>query len=306
MRIQMKSKRAVVMIHNRLWIESKGSSTLTVLRETIQNLRAEAISWSHLKSEVERCLEIYKTRQGDAVDLSNVFTRAWNNLKSRTGDISLQRQSNYFCGTRLHHWNFVVGKVEIGSGSHEEKREAFRLAAVSAAEFLLRLDDGQNERRWRPNCNESDSSESSDDCEFMFVRSTGSGPIAADALINLSDSSSENAIETEPSPSTSTPPREDSVDAENIEMFSQDQSVTAATSFDRDSDGEAMSSAGAQSCNLVSASAVTSDESPPVMARVTMAPATRSCRLCEIIRMRKPDSAGCRQCQMAKDYQGRS
>ncbi|KAE9042977.1 hypothetical protein PR001_g3483 [Phytophthora rubi] len=241
MRIQLKSKRAVVMIHNRLWIESKGSSTLTVLRETIQNLRAEAISWSHLKFEVERSLEIYKTRQSDAVDLSNVFNRAWNNLKARAGGISLQRQSNYFCGARLHHWNFVVGKVEIGSGSHEDKREAFRLAAISAAEFLLRLDDGQNERRWRPNCNESDSSESSDDCELLFVRSAGSGPIATEALINLSDSSLENAIEAEPSPSTSTPPREDSVDAENIEMFSQDQSVTAATSFDRDSDGEAMS-----------------------------------------------------------------
>ncbi|KAJ8571620.1 hypothetical protein ON010_g5213 [Phytophthora cinnamomi] len=186
-------------------------------------MRAEAISWSNLKSEVEHSLEFYKARQGDAVDLWNVFIRAWNNLKSRSGDVSLPRQSNYFCGSRLHHWNFVVGIVEIGSGSHDDKREAFRLAAASAAEFLLRLDDGQNEHRWRPSYSDSVSTESSDGCEFMFVRGAGSGPVNAVALLTLSDSSSstsEDVVETVPLPSIETPQNEE--EGNDIEVIESD------------------------------------------------------------------------------------
>ncbi|KAF1794721.1 hypothetical protein GQ600_24259 [Phytophthora cactorum] len=74
---------------------------------------------------------------GDDVDLADVFLRAWNNIKDRTIEFSLPRGTHYFCGAWFHHWSFNVGKIEIGSGSHEDKREAFRLAAASAAGFYL-------------------------------------------------------------------------------------------------------------------------------------------------------------------------
>ncbi|GMF52273.1 unnamed protein product [Phytophthora fragariaefolia] len=209
--VRMKNRRILVMVHNRVWTDLHDQSTLAMFRDVIKKIRTEAVTWKNLKAEVERSLEIYRERRGNNVDLSNVFTRAWNNLKSRAHEISLLRQSNYFRGSRLHHWNFVVGKVEIGSGSHEERREAFRLAAASAAAFLLGLDDGHNDHRWRPTCNESDSSESSEGCELMFVQSAESGPVAADALITISDSSSlasEDAVETESSLPTITPQNE--------------------------------------------------------------------------------------------------
>lgn len=49
LRVQLKDKRVLVTIHNRVWIDLKGSSTIVVLQETIQRLRAEAISWNNLK-----------------------------------------------------------------------------------------------------------------------------------------------------------------------------------------------------------------------------------------------------------------
>ncbi|KAG2859070.1 hypothetical protein PC129_g6632 [Phytophthora cactorum] len=152
-------------------------------------MRDEAISWREFKSEVEKCLEIYRNRLGDDVDLADVFLRAWNNIKDRTIEFSLPRGTHYFCGAWFHHWSFNVGKIEIGSGSHEDKREAFRLAAASAAGFLLGLDDGRNEHRWRPPLR--DTSEASDDCEFCFGRDVNSESVARAATAtatNLIDS----------------------------------------------------------------------------------------------------------------------
>ncbi|EEY58165.1 uncharacterized protein PITG_00788 [Phytophthora infestans T30-4] len=91
---------------------------------------------------MEKALAHYRGIYGSQANESYTFLRAWNDLKNPGNYISLPRQANYFCGARLHHWNFVVGKVEIGSGSHEEKREAFRLATVSALDFLLSIGRG--------------------------------------------------------------------------------------------------------------------------------------------------------------------
>ncbi|EGZ15419.1 hypothetical protein PHYSODRAFT_389306, partial [Phytophthora sojae] len=96
-----------------------------------------------MEKALKHCRGIY----GNQTNESYTFLRAWNDLKRSGSYISLPRQANYFCGARLHHWNFVVGKVEIGSGSHEEKREAFRLATVSALHFLLNA--GRGTRRPR-------------------------------------------------------------------------------------------------------------------------------------------------------------
>jgi hypothetical protein len=174
--VEMQSTRVVVRVQHRAWLTLKGPSTVELLQRAIKSMRDEALSWRALKSEVEQCLELYRTRSGDAVDLSSVFLRAWNTLKSRAGAVLLPRQSDYFYGTRLHHWKFVAGNVEIGSGSHEGKREAFRLAARSAARFLLEVDDGQNGSRWRPPRVEQPS-DSGEECEFLFERSVGDEPL---------------------------------------------------------------------------------------------------------------------------------
>ncbi|KAG3100134.1 hypothetical protein PI125_g14822 [Phytophthora idaei] len=143
--VQMGNTRVTIMVENRVWLKLKGSPTVDLLKKMIKSMRDEAISWREFKSEVEKCLEIYRNRLGDDMDLADVFLRAWNNIKDRTIEFSLPRGTHYFCGARFHHWSFNVGKIEIGSGSHEDKREAFRLVAASAAGFLLGLDDGRNE-----------------------------------------------------------------------------------------------------------------------------------------------------------------
>ncbi|KAL7678427.1 hypothetical protein Plhal304r1_c133g0176761 [Plasmopara halstedii] len=74
-----------------------------------------------------KILAFYRHKYGDRADQSYIFLRAWNELKALLVNSRFQ-QANFFCGSRLHHWNFVVGLVEIGSGSHEDKRQAFRLA----------------------------------------------------------------------------------------------------------------------------------------------------------------------------------
>lgn len=183
--VQLKNTRVAVRVENRVWLELNGSSTVTLLENVIRKMRDEAISWREFKFEVEKCLDVYRNRLKNDVDLASAFLRAWNNLKDRTLEFSLPRGTHYLRGTRLHHWSFVVGKVEIGSGSHEDKREAFRRAAASTAEFLLKLDDGQNERRWRPSSR--DTSDDSDYCEFCFVRDVNSGSVAIAAAATLSD-----------------------------------------------------------------------------------------------------------------------
>ncbi|KAL4165334.1 hypothetical protein KRP22_004063 [Phytophthora ramorum] len=205
--------------------------------------------------------------------MSSVFLRAWDNLKSRPSALSLPRQSTYFCGSRLHHWKFVVGKVEIGSGSHEEKREAFRLATTSAADFLLQLDDGQNDRRWRPYRRDSFSSESSDECEFLYARNVNSESVAADAAITVSDDSPDSATDVSTAGSAAIP---------------QDENVVTArdpTSQIDDSDTEELHMA--------------IEPAAPILNNATTT--NKSCNMCEVIRMRKPDSAGCRQCQLAEE-----
>ncbi|GMF31537.1 unnamed protein product [Phytophthora lilii] len=86
------------------------------------------------------------------------------------------------------HKAYQTMSVEIGSGSHEEIREAFRLAAASAADFLLRLDDGRNNCRWRPRRRNSTSSETSDDCEFLFVQGVTDRCVDDSAAIALNES----------------------------------------------------------------------------------------------------------------------
>ncbi|KAG6968877.1 hypothetical protein JG688_00005590 [Phytophthora aleatoria] len=262
-------------------------------------MRDEAISWREFKSEVEKCLEIYRNRLGDDVDLADVFLRAWNNIKDRTIEFSLPRGTHYFCGARFHHWSFNVGKIEIGSGSHEDKREAFRLAAASAAGFLLGLDDGRNEHRWRPPLR--DTSEASDDCEFCFGRDVNSESVpraataAATNLIDSPDSATGDVSGTDLAI-----PQSDHVKNEIKPSCQFDESAIIVISSDSEDTLDNDSAMMVASSLVPAAPAIDTPSNEHV--KGTEAAPTRRCNMCEIIRLRKPDSAGCRQCQLANKH----
>ncbi|KAE9086753.1 hypothetical protein PF007_g20647 [Phytophthora fragariae] len=147
--VKLEGTKAVVTVRGREWIALQGTSTITLYMDVLKRLQAEALTWLTLYEEMESALQHYRGMYGSQTNESYAFLRAWNDLKRPGSYISVPRQANYFCGARLHHWNFVVGKVEIGSGSHEDKREAFRLATVSALDFLLSAGRGTR-RRSRP------------------------------------------------------------------------------------------------------------------------------------------------------------
>ncbi|TDH67923.1 hypothetical protein CCR75_009782 [Bremia lactucae] len=142
LQIKVEGLKAIVNVQGREWFMLESTSTVILHLEIIKTLRAEALSWRRLYEEMEQSLTHYQEKVGEETNQSFVFVRAWNELKSKRNYLSVPRQTNFFCGARLHHWNFVVGKVEIGSGSFEEKREAFRLATTSALEFLLNCGRG--------------------------------------------------------------------------------------------------------------------------------------------------------------------
>ncbi|KAG1710550.1 hypothetical protein DVH05_013276 [Phytophthora capsici] len=278
--IQIESKAVVVLVGNRVWLKLKGPSTVILLEKTIQTMRDHAISWQEIKSEVKQSLDLYRSRQGEAVDMANVFMRAWNNVKdSRHGKL-LPRGVNYFCGSRLHHWSFVLGKVEIGSGSHDDKREAFRLAAANAADFLLGLNDGQNDHTWRPpRVQRVNPSEDDSDCELLYVKDPTDEAAAAAAtasafeLSSSSKSSSADVSDTEALPKTE---RGGNGESTVIVISDSEEDDPASGTF------------------------------LPPQAAVNAASATATpmsqCSMCEVIRMRKPDSAGCRRCQLVSKH----
>ncbi|GMF52277.1 unnamed protein product [Phytophthora fragariaefolia] len=168
LRVKFESLKAVVTIRGREWFSLKGNSTISLHMEVLKTLRAEAITWRRMYEEMENAYKHFWGIYGSNTSESITFLRAWNDLKRPGNYISLSRQANYFCGARLHHWSFVVGKVEIGSGSHEDKRVAFRMAAESALDFLLKagkstrprshpselkreqVAEEERERRWSP------------------------------------------------------------------------------------------------------------------------------------------------------------
>uniref|UniRef100_A0AAV1T4A5 Uncharacterized protein n=1 Tax=Peronospora matthiolae TaxID=2874970 RepID=A0AAV1T4A5_9STRA len=139
LKVKIDGSTAVVTVRGREWLTLQGTSTVALHLNVMKSLWSEATAWQFLYEEVESTLAYYKSVYGSKANESYSFLRAWNNLKITGKHIPLSRETNYFCGARLHHWNFVVGKVEIGSGSHEEKREAFRLASISAFEFVLKI-----------------------------------------------------------------------------------------------------------------------------------------------------------------------
>ncbi|TYZ61462.1 hypothetical protein PybrP1_004670 [[Pythium] brassicae (nom. inval.)] len=140
--------KGVVSLAGREWLSLKGSSTVKLYVEILETLLDQGNAWRKLVEDSHRVYGNGVKRLGDRADRSTAFVRLWQGMKYNAWDkFPTERQVTYFRGDTRHHWTFCVGNVEIGSGSHEEKREAYRLAAADAMRFLLSLEilsDNQN------------------------------------------------------------------------------------------------------------------------------------------------------------------
>lgn len=146
-KITMRNNRAVVMVKGREWMSLKDSSTITLYRRMLLRLLAEAQTWGELKEKAAQIVRDNTAQYGDKLNLGISFLSVWNRFKMHMmNDNSVERQVRYFCGERRHHWSFVVGRVEIGSGSHEDRRFAFNIAANKAVQFLMNLGNKQPHR----------------------------------------------------------------------------------------------------------------------------------------------------------------
>lgn len=340
--IRMQSSKVVMTVQGRVWLKQVGSPLKTLLHNMFVTLRSEVVLWRELKHEVEKSLQLYRDRHGDDLDLSSTFLRAWNDFKDRCSATSLPRQTNYFCGARLHHWTFVVARVEIGSGSHEEKREAFRLASISAAKFLLLLDDGRNDQRWRP----ADFADANSVRQVPPVSRTSDGQATEDRssvpIIDLTDD--EALPEVKPSSKTETEaerlPTDDGSFEEQVavpssistevksasvsdisrrfaeapatpassESFVEScadisaETVESAATGAHSPTSAALSESFVRECSITSTEAVQPTTDSPAGNCSTTSPEAvesdpRQCMMCELIQLRKSNSARCRRCQ---------
>ncbi|KAE9335145.1 hypothetical protein PF008_g13634 [Phytophthora fragariae] len=208
--VKLEGTKAVVTVRGREWIALQGTSTITLYMDVLKRLQAEALTWLTLYEEMESALQHYRGMYGSQTNESYAFLRAWNDLKRPGSYISVPRQANYFCGARLHHWNFVVGKVEIGSGSHEDKREAFRLATVSALDFLLSAGRGTRRRSRPSEVKRERSSEATQPNERRQHRSSSresyTGTTAPPNIEPAGEASAEASTASGPSSSTASTP----------------------------------------------------------------------------------------------------
>lgn len=131
-----------VSLAGREWLLLKGSSTVALYVQVLETLLDQGNAWRKLVEDSHRVYANAVKRSSDSAVRSTAFIRLWQGMKYNQWDNKFQteRQVTYFRGDTRHHWTFCVGNVEIGSGSHEEKREAFQLAAADAMQFLLSLE----------------------------------------------------------------------------------------------------------------------------------------------------------------------
>lgn len=147
--IEIKENKAVMLVKQREWLVMEDSSTVTLYTRVLHRLLGEALMWRHMREEAEKRAKESKITFGRDANMGITFILMWNELKTHTSReyIPLEKQVRYFCGARKHHWSFSVGNVEIGSGSHEDKRTAFNFATAASMDFLLQLRKPQPERR---------------------------------------------------------------------------------------------------------------------------------------------------------------
>lgn len=167
--IQVADGKGVVTVEGREWLVLKGQSTVDLYTQILETLLEQGTAWKKLIDDSNRVYSHAVKRVGSRGlgERSESFLRMWRGMKVKIWkDFPTERQVTYFRGSKRHHWSFCVGNVEIGSGSHEEKNEALRLAGDASMKFLLSLEilserekySGGESRRYESMDRDSDSS----------------------------------------------------------------------------------------------------------------------------------------------------
>lgn len=147
--IHITSGKATVTADSRVWLALSGSSTVELYTQVLETLLEQSVAWRKLLEDATRVYGNGVQTLGSRANHSDAFVRMWQGMKYNTWErFPLERQVRYFRGDTRHHWSFCVGNVEIGAGSHEEKREAYRLGAENAMKFLLRLEILSDSRKY--------------------------------------------------------------------------------------------------------------------------------------------------------------
>lgn len=141
--VQVADGKGVVTVEGREWLVLKGQSTVDLYTQILETLLEQGTAWKKLIDDSNRVYShaVKRFSNRGSVERSESFLRMWRGMKVKIWkDFPTERQVTYFRGSKRHHWAFCVGNVEIGSGSHEEKSEALRLAGDASMEFLLSLE----------------------------------------------------------------------------------------------------------------------------------------------------------------------
>ncbi|KAF1314968.1 hypothetical protein FI667_g16340, partial [Globisporangium splendens] len=139
--VQIGDGKGIVKLGGRVWLLLQNSSTVELYKLVLEKLLQQGIAWRKLIDDSNRVYANAVQKLGSRAERSESFMRMWQGMKhTNANELPTERQVIYFRGAKRHHWSFSIGNVEIGSGSHEEKKEAIRLAADDAMRFLLSLD----------------------------------------------------------------------------------------------------------------------------------------------------------------------
>lgn len=138
-KVKIESTRGAVLVSGREWLVVHGSSSVDVYTQILEQLLDDSQTWRRLIEDARRVFSNAKRIVGSHADPGISFNRLWDGIKRKSREFSLERQVIYFCGDQRHHWSFVVGKVEIGSGSDVDRKRAYNMAAYDAMMFLNRL-----------------------------------------------------------------------------------------------------------------------------------------------------------------------
>lgn len=138
-KVKIETSRGTVLVSGREWLVVYGSSSVDVYKQILEQLLDDSKTWRKLIEDAKRMVSTARNTIGSHADPGISFTRLWNGIKRTPHEFSLERQVIYFCGDQRHHWSFVIGKVEIGSGSDVDRKRAYNLAAKNAMSFLNRL-----------------------------------------------------------------------------------------------------------------------------------------------------------------------
>lgn len=310
LQIKIKGFHATVSVRDREWLTLQSTSTVTLHLEIIKRMQAEAVTWRRLHEEMEQSLAFYRNKYGARADQSVIFLRAWNELKAPPSEFSLSRQANFLCGARLHHWNFVVGSVEIGSGSHEEKRQAFRLATINGLHFVLACGRGvshpirgigavRNALDVEPDLSEDNASNLDISLRNHARASPSSvgvnGSVTMSGASDIEEKSTEKAKDQlEAQPLSKALP---STQPQSSAMAEISLRPSIASIRRSESPVKAVDRTIPDTASGVAHEGTSPKEMVAMQSKIQEVISRRQCMMCEMIRLRKPDGDRCLRCR---------